>query len=215
MRSRCPNYKISISPNNFSSRILAYKHNENVANTALVRLYSIFEAIIIKYFFLLNFIQSLNLVLRNNFDLWTVIVVAFAQMSSLFIRYRTIVSGQEKKKTWCISPYILSFIGFFEFWLQFSPLPFCDIAPQYLFLWPRSNRFGCAPFRYFILFYFFFDSRIIAGSSCMDGLEIEKEQLCAWHTAVTCAQWTHRGQASTAVLISYLWIFLYHLMHAR
>lgn len=97
MRSRCPNYKISISPNNFSSRILAYKHNENVANTALVRLYSIFEAIIIKYFFLLNFIQSLNLVLRNNFDLWTVIVVAFAQMSSLFIRYRTIVSGQEKK----------------------------------------------------------------------------------------------------------------------
>lgn len=90
-----------------------------------------------------------------------------------------------------------------------------DIAPQYLFLWPRSNRFGCAPFRYFILFYFFFDSRIIAGSSCMDGLEIEKEQLCAWHTAVTCAQWTHRGQASTAVLISCLWIFLYHSMHAR
>lgn len=90
-------------------------------------------------------------------------------MSSLFIRYRTIVSGQEKKKKLGAYPHTYYRSQDFsqEFWLQFSPLPFCDIAPQYLFLWPRSNRFGCAPFRYFILFYFFFDSRIIAGSSCI------------------------------------------------
>lgn len=158
MRSRCPNYKISISPNNFSSRVLAYKHNENVANTALVRLYSIFEAIIIKYFFLLNFIQSLNLVLRNNFDLWTVIVVAFAQMSSLFIRYRTIVSGQEKKKNLMHIPIhiIVHRIFHRSFGFNFPPSP-SVISRHSIFSFGR-DPIDLDAHRFVILFYFIFSS---------------------------------------------------------
>ena len=112
-------------------------------------------------------------------------VVTFVRMSSLFIRYRTILSESrrgKKKENLVNIPVIVHRI--FRVLASILPPP----LPWYLLLWPRSNRFGCAPFHYFILFsfFFFFENRWI--QLYMDGFEIEKEQLCAWHTAVTCVQ---------------------------
>ena len=135
-------------------------------------------------------------------------VVTFVRMSSLFIRYRTILSESrrgKKKENLVNIPVIVHRI--FRVLASILPPP----LPWYLLLWPRSNRFGCAPFHYFILFSFFFFRESldpVVYGRIWNRKRATMRVTYGCHVRSTSQTRTHRGQASTDVLISCLWIFL-------